>query len=79
MPDSDDHSRNRDSSQIYLPPPPVEGLPDQVRVPRVNPPSPSLESYVRPRTRRGIPRLYALSIAFIAVVAAIVALGYLYR
>jgi hypothetical protein len=79
---SDDRSK-RDGSDIYLPPPPStdDGPAEQVRVPRVNPPSPALEAFVRERPKRRKRKNAPgdLWIAVVALIALAAGLAYLFR
>jgi hypothetical protein len=80
--DSDGRPRNRDGADIYLPPPPSsdEGPREDVKVPRVNPPSRALEAYAREkprRSRRGPPIDFWIGLVVLIVLAA--ALAYLFR
>jgi hypothetical protein len=84
--DSDDRSTKDDGKEVYLPPPPSaeEGPTEEVRVPRVNPPSPALSAFVRDRSAQAPagPAKKAPNDAWVVVVALIAlaaGLAYLFR
>jgi hypothetical protein len=81
--DPDGGSKDRDGRNVYLPPPPSadDGPTDEVKVPRVNPPSRALEAYVREKPgspdRKRDP--HDVWMALVVLIALAAGLAYLVR